>query len=209
MDLHREYHHNDCCDPRCKGSPSRHRLVCSVCTDLRREPLERPRNVRCNIGDLAEASGLPFAEYGDPDYPHGYCYREEPLSDALWEAHGDSCQNYAQGYFTPYQHMVKEDLDLVVFLGDCYCELCAGAANGIWLEPPQLDRETRNAVARVRARVRKSERLRIVMRMTRRRPASGVRPRWTAPTNAERELVVLQSMGPDLASVYLLERGVL
>jgi len=46
--------------------------------------------------------------------------------------------------------------------------------------------------------------LRIVMRMTRRR----VRPRWT-PTNAERELIVLQSMGPDLASVYLLERGVL
>jgi len=186
MDLHREYHHNDCCDPRCKGSPSPHRLVCSVCTD-----------VRCNIGDLAEASGLPFAEYGDPDYPHGYCYREEPLSDALWEAHGD-----------------------------CYCELCAGRANGsvsvalfawarprtwpkIWLEPPQLDRETRNAVARVRARLRKSERLRIVMRMTRRRPASGVRPRWTAPTNAERELIVLQSMGPDLASVYLLERGVL
>jgi len=74
-------------------------------------------------------------------------------------------------------------------------------------QPPQLDRETRNAVARVRARVRKAQRLRIVIRITRRHPAAGVRPRWTAPTNAERELVVLQSMGADLASVYLLERG--
>ena len=175
-----------------------------------------------NIGDLAESSGLPFAEYGDPDYPHGYCYREEPLSDALWEAHGN-----------------------------CYCELCAGRANGsvsvalfAWARPrtwrprfvtltqpkrpgrwpwwgyvlvAPLDRETRNAVARVRARLRKSERLRIVMRMTTSRRATSRRAasrraasrRAATSRRAERELVVLQSMGPDLASVYLLERGVL
>ena len=29
-----------------------------------------------------------------------------------------SCQHYEQGFFTPYRHMVAEDLDLVVFLGD-------------------------------------------------------------------------------------------
>jgi alkaline phosphatase D len=28
------------------------------------------------------------------------------------------CQDYRDGYYTPYAHMVKEDLDLVVFLGD-------------------------------------------------------------------------------------------
>lgn len=29
-----------------------------------------------------------------------------------------SCQNWQDGYFTPYQHLAKEDLDLVVHLGD-------------------------------------------------------------------------------------------
>jgi alkaline phosphatase D len=29
-----------------------------------------------------------------------------------------SCQNYQTGYYTAYQNMVKEDLDLVLFLGD-------------------------------------------------------------------------------------------
>lgn len=29
-----------------------------------------------------------------------------------------SCQNYEQGLFTAYEHMAKDDLDLVVFLGD-------------------------------------------------------------------------------------------
>ena len=38
-----------------------------------------------------------------------------------------NCQNYADGYYTPYQHMVKEDLDLVVFLGDYIYE---GAETG-------------------------------------------------------------------------------
>ena len=29
-----------------------------------------------------------------------------------------SCQNYQSGYYTAYEHMVKEDLDVVFFLGD-------------------------------------------------------------------------------------------
>jgi alkaline phosphatase D len=29
-----------------------------------------------------------------------------------------SCQSYVDGYFTAYQHMAQEDLDMVVFLGD-------------------------------------------------------------------------------------------
>ena len=29
-----------------------------------------------------------------------------------------SCQNYQTGYFTPYEHMAKDELDLVVHLGD-------------------------------------------------------------------------------------------
>jgi len=29
-----------------------------------------------------------------------------------------SCQNYEQGYYAPYEHMAREDLDFVVFLGD-------------------------------------------------------------------------------------------
>ncbi len=29
-----------------------------------------------------------------------------------------NCQSYADGYYTPYRHLVKEDIDLVVFLGD-------------------------------------------------------------------------------------------
>lgn len=29
-----------------------------------------------------------------------------------------NCQSYADGYYTPYQHLVGEDIDLVVFLGD-------------------------------------------------------------------------------------------
>ena len=29
-----------------------------------------------------------------------------------------SCQNFQNGYFTPYEHVAAEDLDLVVFLGD-------------------------------------------------------------------------------------------
>ena len=38
-----------------------------------------------------------------------------------------SCQNYAQGYYTAYQHMAREDVDLVLFLGDYIYE---GTARG-------------------------------------------------------------------------------
>ena len=38
-------------------------------------------------------------------------------ADRLRFAFG-SCQHYEQGYFTAYRHMVAEDLDLIVFLGD-------------------------------------------------------------------------------------------
>ncbi|MBE1609287.1 alkaline phosphatase D family protein [Actinopolymorpha pittospori] len=38
-----------------------------------------------------------------------------------------SCQNYPDGYFTAYQHMAQEDLDLVVHLGDYIYE---GPAQG-------------------------------------------------------------------------------
>ena len=37
-----------------------------------------------------------------------------------------SCQRFTDGYFTAYQNMVKEDLDLVVFLGDYIYERVAG-----------------------------------------------------------------------------------
>lgn len=36
-----------------------------------------------------------------------------------------SCQNYQTGYFTPYAHMAREDLDAVVFLGDYIYESAA------------------------------------------------------------------------------------
>lgn len=38
-----------------------------------------------------------------------------------------SCQNYPQGFFTPFRHMADEDLDLVVHLGDYIYE---GTAQG-------------------------------------------------------------------------------
>jgi alkaline phosphatase D len=37
-----------------------------------------------------------------------------------------SCQQYQAGYFTAYRHMVREDLDLVVFLGDYIYESSGG-----------------------------------------------------------------------------------
>jgi len=52
------------------------------------------------------------------------------------------CQNYAQGYFTPYQHMAQDELDLVVFLGDyIYESVDAGGvrSHGTNLEVATLD----------------------------------------------------------------------
>ena len=47
---------------------------------------------------------------------HARLRSEEPL-DKLSFAFA-SCQNYEAGYFTAYQHMAQEDIDLVVHLGD-------------------------------------------------------------------------------------------
>jgi alkaline phosphatase D len=41
-----------------------------------------------------------------------------------------SCQRWDHGYFSAYRHMVKEDLDLVLFLGDYIYEY-PGAPNGV------------------------------------------------------------------------------
>ncbi|WP_087149428.1 alkaline phosphatase D family protein [Algoriphagus resistens] len=38
-----------------------------------------------------------------------------------------SCQNYSAGLYTAYDHMVKEDLDVVFFLGDYIYEKASGA----------------------------------------------------------------------------------
>ena len=38
-----------------------------------------------------------------------------------------SCQNYASGYYTAYDHMVNEDLDVILFLGDYIYEKGSGA----------------------------------------------------------------------------------
>lgn len=41
-----------------------------------------------------------------------------------------SCQNYEQGYYTAYEHMVRENLDLIVHLGDYIYER-EGRENGV------------------------------------------------------------------------------
>ncbi len=41
-----------------------------------------------------------------------------------------SCQNYEQGYYTAYEHMVRENLDLVIHLGDYIYER-EGRDNGV------------------------------------------------------------------------------
>lgn len=41
-----------------------------------------------------------------------------------------SCQNFESGYYAPYEHMAREDLDLVVFLGDYIYEGDATSAIG-------------------------------------------------------------------------------
>jgi len=43
--------------------------------------------------------------------------RPEEMPDRLRLAFA-SCQHYEQGYFTSYQHMAQEDLDLIIHLGD-------------------------------------------------------------------------------------------
>ncbi len=52
-----------------------------------------------------------------------------------------SCQSYADGHYTPYPHMVAEDLDLVVFLGDyIYEDAATGPVRShAGVEPTTLD----------------------------------------------------------------------
>ena len=48
-----------------------------------------------------------------------------------------SCQQYEHGYYTAYQHMAKEKLDLVFHLGDYIWNrsvLCEGNCRGAWRE---------------------------------------------------------------------------
>lgn len=47
-----------------------------------------------------------------------------------------SCQNYQAGYYTAYQNMVREDLDVVVFLGDYIYEGGGTAARTVTAEEP-------------------------------------------------------------------------
>jgi len=42
-----------------------------------------------------------------------------------------SCQNFHQGFYTAYQHMVKEDIDVVVFLGDYIYETGGSAVRPV------------------------------------------------------------------------------
>jgi len=47
-----------------------------------------------------------------------------------------SCQNYQNGYYTAYQNMVREDLDVVVFLGDYIYEGAGTAARSVTAPEP-------------------------------------------------------------------------
>lgn len=48
-----------------------------------------------------------------------------------------SCQSYSSGYYTAYQHMAEEDLDLVVHLGDYIYEGAGDGKIGRPREPPR------------------------------------------------------------------------
>ena len=49
-----------------------------------------------------------------------------------------SCQNWGDGFYTAYEHMAQEDLDLVVFLGDYIYEGAIGATKRGWTVPAQV-----------------------------------------------------------------------
>ena len=81
-----------------------------------------------------EARGLqPARTYwyrffaGDAVSPVG-CTRTAPAADSIDPVRFSfaSCQMFEQGYFTAHRHMVQEDLDLVVFLGDYIYEVSWG-----------------------------------------------------------------------------------
>ena len=55
----------------------------------------------------------------DEESPVGR-FRTAPAGTAVEEIHFAfaSCQDFQNGFYTAYEHMTEEDLDLVVFLGD-------------------------------------------------------------------------------------------
>src|SRR5687767_4553187 len=82
---------------------------------------ELAHSVRVEVGDLAPARWYWYRFMaGDAVSPTGRT-RTAPAPGAspprLAFAFA-SCQQYEQGYYGAYRHMAREDLDLVVFLGD-------------------------------------------------------------------------------------------
>lgn len=72
-----------------------------------------------------------------------------------------SCQNYQQGYYTAYQNMVRENLDVVVFLGDYIYEGGGTAVRSVTMQEP-TDVESyrqRYALYRSDAHLREAHRL--------------------------------------------------
>lgn len=47
-----------------------------------------------------------------------------------------SCQSFHQGYYTPYQHLVREDVDAIIFLGDYMYEIGGSAVRPVPTEEP-------------------------------------------------------------------------
>ena len=73
-----------------------------------------------------------------------------------------SCQNYETGYFTAYEHMVKEDIDLIVHLGDYMYEAAPRTGRPrlhVGPRPVSLnDYRTRYALYKIRSGSAKSAR---------------------------------------------------
>jgi len=72
-----------------------------------------------------------------------------------------SCQNYQSGYYTAYRNMIKEDLDLVIFLGDYIYERSGNGARSFNApECMTLDQyRDRYALYRTDANLREAHRL--------------------------------------------------
>ncbi|MBA2626018.1 MAG: alkaline phosphatase D family protein [Acidimicrobiia bacterium] len=94
-----------------------------------------------------DASGLdPARDYwyrfraGDAESPVGRT-RTTPAEDASPERLRfafASCQNWQDGFWTPYRHLAEEDLDLVVFLGDYIYESAVNPTAARQHDGPEL-----------------------------------------------------------------------
>ncbi|MBI4475315.1 MAG: alkaline phosphatase D family protein, partial [Acidobacteria bacterium] len=62
-----------------------------------------------------------------------------------------SCQRFDQGYYTAYQHMIREDIDVVVFLGDYIYETGGGPVRPVPAEEPTMLEGYRNRYALYRS----------------------------------------------------------